>query len=104
MIPFEVRLASDSVKEYARDIPTQPAVIFYGRRVTFKELNESSDRLATAVANMGYKKGDRIAVFLQNCPQCYITYLAALRLGLIIAPVDPMSKDLELEYALRKWK
>ena len=94
------KLMSDYVREHARDMPEKVAINYYGRKVSFKELNESSDRLANAIADMGYKKGDRVAVFLQTSPQVYISYLSALRLGLIIVPIDPMSKEFELEYAL----
>jgi acyl-CoA synthetase (AMP-forming)/AMP-acid ligase II len=49
---------------------------------------------------MGYKKGDRVAVYIQSCPQCYVIYLAAFKLGLVSVPIDPMHKEIELEYAL----
>lgn len=35
---------------------------------------------------------------LQPCPQCYIVYLAALLAGLVVVPIDPMSKRFELEH------
>lgn len=88
------------VKKHADDTPDKTAINFYGRQITYQELDDLSDRLATAIADMGYKKGDRVAAFLQTSPQCYVLYLAAMKLGLIIAPIDPMSKELELEYAL----
>ena len=88
------------VRKHAEKMPTKVAVNYYGREVTYKELDESSDRLATAIADMGYKKGDRVGAFMQSSPQCYIFYLAALKLGLVIVPIDPMFKEWELEYAL----
>lgn len=93
-------LISNYVKKHAKEMPDKIALNFYGRQVTYKELDESSDRLATAIADMGCKKGDRIAEFMQTSPQIYITYLAAIKLGLISVPIDPMSKEFELEYAL----
>jgi len=99
-IPHFDKLLSDYVKGYAAVMPNKTALNFYGRQVTYRELDRSSDSLAAAIADMGYKRGDRIGVFLQPCPQCVITYLAAMKLGLVAVPIDPMSKDLELEYFL----
>ena len=93
-------LLSGYVKKYAENV-NRVAVNFYGRKVTYKELDESSDRLATALADLGYKKGDHIAFFLQNGPQAYIGYLAAEKLGLVRTPVDPMHKERELAYQLK---
>jgi long-chain acyl-CoA synthetase len=94
------RLFSDYVKEYAACMPKKTAINFYGREITYRELDESSDRLAAAFADMGYKRGDRIGLFLQPCPQCIISYLTAMKMGLVSVPIDPMSKELELEYFL----
>jgi len=93
-------LLYDYVKKHARDMPDKVAINYYGREVTYKELDEASDRLANAIADMGYKKGDCLGIFLQPCPQCFILYLSAMKLGLIAVPIDPMSKELELEYFL----
>ena len=98
--PLGGGLLSDYVKKHAEDMPHKVAINFYGREVTYKELDESSDRLAVAIADMGYKKGDCLGVFLQPCPQCSILYLASMKLGMIAVPIDPMSKDLELQYFL----
>jgi long-chain acyl-CoA synthetase len=94
-------LLSDYVKKHAEDMPEKVAINYYGREVTYKELDESSDRLAAAIADMGYKKGERLGIFLQPCPQCFIAYLSSMKLGMISVPIDPMSKELELEYFLK---
>ena len=98
--PLGEGLLSEYVKKHAEDIPDKVAINFYGREITYKELDESSNRLAAAIAEMGYKKEDRIGAFLQPCPQSIIVYLAAMKLGLIAVPIDPMSKEFELEYFL----
>src|SRR6266849_7128204 len=45
------------------------AVAFYGREITYRELREGADRLAAAFADMGVRKGDRLALYLLNSPQ-----------------------------------
>jgi len=80
--------------------PTRTFIYFYGKTISFQELGAMSDQLAAAIFNMGYKKGDRVALFLQTLPQFYIVYMAIIKLGLVLVPIDTMSKEFELEYCL----
>lgn len=98
--PFGEMLLSDYVKKYAEIYPDKAAINYYGREISYKELDEYSDRLAAAMSAMGYTKGDFGAAFVQSCPMTYIIYLAAMKLGMVMVPIDPMSKELELEYFL----
>lgn len=84
----------------AREHPEKPALIFYGRIVSYRELEESSNRLAGYLLQQGVKKGDRVALFLLNCPQYYIAHYAALKIGAILVPCSPLFKEMELEYQL----
>ena len=52
------------------------AVVFYGRSITYRELREATDRFACALADLGVKKGDRVALYLLNSPQFIIAYFA----------------------------
>jgi long-chain acyl-CoA synthetase len=81
-----------------KQVPEKTAMIFYGREVSFKEWDETADRLATALADMGYKKGDSALFYMYNSSQWAIAYIAAARLGLIIFTADPGYKEYELEY------
>ncbi len=91
---------AEYVKIHTRENPDKAVVNYYGKELTWRQLEDWSNRLANAFSAMGYKKGDRVAVFIQSCPQCYVIYLAAFKLGLVSVPIDPMHKELELEYAL----
>ena len=95
----EVPIA-ECVKRIAEKTPDRVAAIFYGREVTFREWDESSDKLATALADMGYQKGDRVLLYLHNSPQIFIAYIAATRLGMIVFTADPGFKQFELEYEI----
>src|SRR3990172_3182088 len=59
--------------------PDRPAVVFYGRRISYRELRDATDRLACALADLGVRKGDRVALYLVNSPQFIIAYFAALK-------------------------
>ncbi|MEM2134866.1 MAG: AMP-binding protein [Candidatus Jordarchaeaceae archaeon] len=85
----------------ARRVPKKKAVIFYGYEITYGELNEWSDRFANALASMGVKKGDRVGLFLENCPQFIVAYYGALKAGAILVPINPMFKEMEVESQLK---
>jgi len=105
-IPTEVQypLGKVPLHEYlrmrAKEHPDKPAIIFYGRVITYRELDESSDRLANFFIKQGVKKGDRVALFLLNCPQYYIAHYAAWKAGAVLSPCSPLFKEMELEYQL----
>ncbi|MEX2753507.1 MAG: AMP-binding protein, partial [Candidatus Freyarchaeota archaeon] len=68
---------------------------------TYGELNEWSDRFANALASMGVEKGDRVGLFLENCPQFIVAYYGALKAGAILVPINPMFKEMEVESQLK---
>jgi acyl-CoA synthetase (AMP-forming)/AMP-acid ligase II len=64
----------------ARLFPDAPAIIFEGRTVTHREFAARAFRLANALARIGVRRGDRVAVLAQNCPE-YMESFAAGELG-----------------------
>jgi acyl-CoA synthetase (AMP-forming)/AMP-acid ligase II len=60
-----------------------------GRKVTYRELDELSSRLAFALANkFGVRKGDRVAAMLPNCIQHTLVFFAVNKLGAIHTPCN----------------
>ena len=53
-----------------------------------------------ALAEMGVRKGDRVAIMLPNSPQCVIAYYAALWLGAVVVMVNPLYTPRELKTQL----
>jgi len=102
--PAEVEVPLKSVQqafdEAASRAPGKPAVVFYGRSITYGELREASDRLACALAGLGVKKGDRVALYLLNSPQYIIAYFAALKCGAIVTPISPVYTSHEVRHQL----
>lgn len=76
------------------------AVIFYGKKISYKELKELADRFANALAGLGVKKGDRVALYLLNCPQYVIAYMGALKCGAVVTPVSPVYTSGEVKHQL----
>ncbi len=85
----------------AKEAPEKTAIIFYGRQISYKELDESSERFAQYLIKNGVKKGDRVGIFLLNCPQYAIAHFGIQKAGAIVCPCSPLFKELELEYELK---
>ena len=77
---------------------SKAALIFYGKKITYRELKDSVDRLATALADLGVKKGDTVALYLLNSPQYVISYFAALKLGAKVTPISPVYTSIEVKH------
>lgn len=88
------------LRNTAKKYPKKEAIIFYDKKITYKELDTLSDKFATALADMGVKKGDRVALFLANCPQYVISFFGGLKAGATLVPCNPMYKERELEHQL----
>jgi len=71
------------------DVPDRPATSFFGATLTFEDIKDRSDRLATALDQYGIVKGDRIGIMLPNCPQYVIAAFAILRLGAVVVNINP---------------
>ncbi|GAF85618.1 unnamed protein product, partial [marine sediment metagenome] len=76
------------------------AMIFYGNRISFRKLKEDVDRFATALSELGIKKGDRVALYLLNSPQFIIAYFGALKAGATLTPMSPVFTSLEVKHQL----
>jgi len=78
-----------------------PAILFHNCRLTYRELKDAVDRLATALASLGVGPGTRVAVQLPNIPQVVIAYYAAAQLGAPVVLTNPLYVPREIEY---QWK
>lgn len=90
------------IRWWAEYRPEHVALNFYGRVFAYRELEELIQRTAGALVKVfGVRKGDRVAIFMQNSPQFIVVFFAAHRAGAIAVPLNPMLKALELEYELK---
>ncbi len=85
----------------AERFPNNPATFFFGKKITYKELNELTNRFANALISLGVKKGDRVALMLPNCPQAVFTYYGALRIGAIVVQTNPLYVEREIEVQMK---
>jgi long-chain acyl-CoA synthetase len=83
--PLYEILASTAV-----DLPEAPATSFLGATLSFREIKRRADLFASALANAGIAKGDRVGIMLPNCPQYVIATFGILRLGAIVVNINPI--------------
>jgi long-chain acyl-CoA synthetase len=79
---------------------SKTALIFYGKKINYRELGDQIDRLAAALGDLGVKKGDKVALFLLNSPQYVIAYMAVLKTGAVVTPVSPVYTSQEVKHQL----
>jgi long-chain acyl-CoA synthetase len=97
---FGEKTIQEHLRHWAETDPDRMALVYYGREVSFAELDDLSDRFAGWLRSQGVSAGDRVAVMLPNCPQYVIAMMGNLKLGAIHVPVSPLAQQLELEHEL----
>jgi long-chain acyl-CoA synthetase len=91
----EMRM-QDFLENAARKWPDKPCTIFNGAEITFKEMNDMTDRLAAGLHELGVKKGDRVGLFIPNTPQFVIAYYAILKAGGVVVATNPLYTEREI--------
>ncbi|MEX2681855.1 MAG: long-chain fatty acid--CoA ligase [Candidatus Sigynarchaeota archaeon] len=89
------------LRDSAKKFPDAIAVTYYDAQLTYAKLDELADRVATALAKLGLKKGDTVALHYTNVPPCIVAYFGVLRAGGIVTLLSPLFKSLEIKYQLR---
>lgn len=78
--------------------PDKPALVFFDRTLTYRELHEQVERLAAHLREQGVQDGDRVILLMQNCPQWVVAHFAILRANAVVVPVNPMNRADELQH------
>ncbi len=105
-VPLDT-LLTQSAQYYADHIATNFVLKYIlkgrftvGGKLTYREFDELVNRFATALYQIGVRKGDRIGLMLPNSPHFLITFFAAMRLGAIIVNINPTYTSRELKHQL----
>ncbi len=86
------------LEETANETPGKTALVFFDKKINYRELNKLSNQFACALQEKGIKKGDRVLFLLPNCPQVIIGFYGALKIGAIPIPLNPLYTARELKY------
>lgn len=93
-------LLSDYIKEAARKFPDKPSIVVSGHAYSFREIDRSSDCLACEFQDLGLRRGDRVAVMLDNSLEMVVALWGALKAGAVFMPVSPGIKADKLGFLL----
>jgi fatty-acyl-CoA synthase len=84
----------------AVDVPEKTALVDGGRRITYRILNRMAEDLAAGLSQIGFSKGDRVAIYMKSSVEFVAAFYAIEKLGLIVAWVNPMYRKNESQFIL----
>jgi long-chain acyl-CoA synthetase len=107
-IPSEIDFPKYSLIDFFREIVDKNrhnnAIFFKGKIKNYEEVEEEVNKFANSLKKIGLKKGDRIAVFLPNCPQFITIFFAAQSIGAIFIAFNPLYSSRELNHRINDCK
>ena len=90
----------DAVRETAEKYPDATALLFMGRRTTYREMVRNIENCAKSLRTIGVREGDRVTIALPNCPQGVYLFYAVNLVGAIANMIHPLSAEKEIEHYL----
>ncbi|HSF80112.1 MAG TPA: AMP-binding protein [Anaerolineales bacterium] len=93
-------LVRDFLELSAERLPEKIALVCDGKRLTYSQIDAMADRLAQAMQAKGLRRGDRVAVYLNNSVEAVAGIFATLKAGGVFVPVNPTTKRDKLIYIL----
>jgi long-chain acyl-CoA synthetase len=102
LAPYPERTLLDYVSDAARLRPDSAALIFLERVFSWADIEHASGAVAAGLADLGVRRGDRVALLLPNCPQFVIAELAIWKLGAAACPLNPLYTETELEHGIAR--
>jgi long-chain acyl-CoA synthetase len=99
-VPFTVAVPRVPLQQLLRSsdrrFPGKTALIFEGKKISYRQLNHTVNRFANALISLGVEKGDRVMLLLPNLPQIVIGFFGALKAGGVAVFTLPTTKPDEL--------
>ena len=76
------------LEETAQRFPRKCAIKFEKKKISYQELNLAVNKAAYGLLSLGLKKGDRVGILSDNCPEYVISYFAILKFGGVAVPIN----------------
>ena len=90
------------LKQHAKAFPEKLAFQDQDRAISYTELTTEVDRLAAWMQRNGAQRGQRLALWMPNCIEWLVTYLASARLGLTVVAVNTRFREHEVGQLLQR--
>jgi long-chain acyl-CoA synthetase len=104
-VPKTLEYPEKPLPDLLRDIkarfPLNPAIHYFGSQMDYQELDRLVDKFANLLIKEGVQPGDRVALYLPNCPPCVIAFFGALRAGAILTQLNPLYSASETAHQLK---
>ncbi|GAG95594.1 unnamed protein product, partial [marine sediment metagenome] len=88
------------LEKSAAESPDKVAVVDGDSRKTYSELNAMADALAAGLAEIGFKKGDRVAIYMKNSLEFVVAFYALQKLGIIVVWINAIYRKREARFTL----
>src|SRR5712664_4204755 len=88
------------LEQTARRSPDQVALVCRGTSYTYRQIDEAAARLGAAMQHRGVRRGDRVAIFLDNSVESVVSVYGTLKIGAVFMPVNALTKTAKLGYML----
>ncbi|MGV1010098.1 MAG: long-chain-fatty-acid--CoA ligase [Dermatophilaceae bacterium] len=103
-VPRDVAIPDRSIWQTLDDnaaaYPDEVGMHFLGRSWTWAQLKADAETMAGALQSLGVRRGDRVLLYMQNCPQFVIAFHAIARADAIVVPANPMYRATEVAHYL----
>jgi len=103
-VPAEADIPEMNISEFldntTKEFGGRTAIWFLKSKISYKKFKDIADRLATALVDLGVKKGDVVAIMLPNFPQFMFTFYGILKAGGIVTACSVLHTEHELAYQL----
>jgi long-chain acyl-CoA synthetase len=100
-LEYPEKTLSELLQDVSAKYPQNPALYYFGSRIDYAGLNAKADRFANLLIKEGIKPGDRVALYLPNCPPCVIAFFGVLRAGAILTQLNPLYSASETAHQLK---
>src|SRR5712691_13255734 len=88
------------LEQTARRSPDQVALVCRGTSYTYRQIDEAAARLGAAMQHRGVRRGDRVAIFVDNSVETVVSVYGTLKIGAVFTPVNALTKADKLGYML----
>ena len=99
---FEKRTLGNLLDVAVDQFASQEALCFENKRWSFSEIKSHVDKLARGLIGVGVKPGDKVCLWMTNCPEWIYTFFAVAKIGAILVPVNTRFRTSDMEYVLRQ--
>jgi long-chain acyl-CoA synthetase len=98
LAPYPVKAVYEILDDVSQKFPNHTVILYQGKEVKYHQLKNKVDSLASALNALGLEKGDRVCVFLSNCPEYVISFWGVIRAGGVVVPTSVMRTNEGLIY------